>query len=230
MQPKDLTAIILAGGKGTRMKGWDEPKCLHPVNGVSMLRRITENLYGQGVRRVVVCIGYHGAGVRAAVDSWVRHFDDGLEFSDAGEDATMNERINRALHQIWFPVHRSCRSNVLICYGDEMADVDLKKLCKASVGSSATVTCYRQKLPFGEVYRVGEFLERIQEPGYALVNIGYTILEPGAVSLVPIKPGGFSEYVNQLNQRLRVRVYEHKGKRVTINEPADVAKAEEVWK
>jgi len=56
---KNLAAIVLAAGKGTRMKS-RMPKVLHPVAGRPMLSYVMRLLEGLGARRVIVVVG-HGA-------------------------------------------------------------------------------------------------------------------------------------------------------------------------
>jgi bifunctional UDP-N-acetylglucosamine pyrophosphorylase/glucosamine-1-phosphate N-acetyltransferase/UDP-N-acetylglucosamine pyrophosphorylase len=62
-------AIVLAAGKGTRMKS-DLPKVLFPVCGRPMVEYVLEALQKVGVRRVVVVVGYRGELVRKALTNW----------------------------------------------------------------------------------------------------------------------------------------------------------------
>jgi len=52
-----LAAIILAAGKGTRMKS-DLPKVLHKVLGESMISRVIKQARGCGCDKIVVVAGY----------------------------------------------------------------------------------------------------------------------------------------------------------------------------
>ena len=52
-----LAAVILAAGKGTRMKS-NLPKVLHTVCGVSMLLHVLEAVSKAGAERVVVVAGF----------------------------------------------------------------------------------------------------------------------------------------------------------------------------
>lgn len=58
-------AIVLAAGKGTRMKS-DLPKVLAPVCGRPMLDYVLDALETAGVTRRIVVVGYRGDDVRAA--------------------------------------------------------------------------------------------------------------------------------------------------------------------
>ncbi|MDD3806622.1 MAG: sugar phosphate nucleotidyltransferase [Candidatus Marinimicrobia bacterium] len=52
-----LAAIILAAGKGTRMKS-DLPKVLHKVLGKTMVSRVIDQAKAVGVQKIVVVVGY----------------------------------------------------------------------------------------------------------------------------------------------------------------------------
>ena len=56
------TALLLAAGMGTRLQTLtlDAPKCLTEVGGVSILKRLVDNLHAQGFRRLIVVIGHLG--------------------------------------------------------------------------------------------------------------------------------------------------------------------------
>jgi NDP-sugar pyrophosphorylase family protein len=70
-----LPVAILAGGLATRLRPLTEriPKVLVPVAGRPFLAHQLELLRGQGIRRVVLCLGYLGEMVR-------QEFGDGREW------------------------------------------------------------------------------------------------------------------------------------------------------
>ena len=59
-------AIVLAAGKGTRMKS-DLPKVMCQVNGRPMVHFVLDALEGAGVPRQIVVVGYRGDDVRQGV-------------------------------------------------------------------------------------------------------------------------------------------------------------------
>lgn len=61
------TAIVLAAGKGTRMKS-DLPKVLVPVCGRPMIEYVLDALANGGVQRVITVVGYRAELVEAAVN------------------------------------------------------------------------------------------------------------------------------------------------------------------
>ncbi|RDV84637.1 bifunctional UDP-N-acetylglucosamine diphosphorylase/glucosamine-1-phosphate N-acetyltransferase GlmU [Ammonifex thiophilus] len=62
----ELTAVILAAGKGTRMKS-RLPKVLHKVAGRPMLEFVLEAAKEAGASRTIVVVGHEGEEVAAAV-------------------------------------------------------------------------------------------------------------------------------------------------------------------
>jgi len=59
MTDKNIAAIILGAGKGTRMKS-DLPKVMMPVAGKPMIRHILNTLEGMGVEKIVTVISADG--------------------------------------------------------------------------------------------------------------------------------------------------------------------------
>jgi len=68
VRPSELTAAVLAGGFGTRLRSvvGDRPKPLAQVQGRPFLGFLLDQLVGAGVRSVVLCTGYRGEQIRHA--------------------------------------------------------------------------------------------------------------------------------------------------------------------
>jgi len=59
----NVTALILAAGKGTRMKS-DLPKVLHPVAGKPMISHVIDSCIEAGIKDIVLICGYKSAEVK----------------------------------------------------------------------------------------------------------------------------------------------------------------------
>ena len=66
MSTRKVTGLILAAGKGTRMKS-DVPKCLHKVCGVPMAKLVADSLIDAGVDEVVIVVGHGGESLIKAL-------------------------------------------------------------------------------------------------------------------------------------------------------------------
>lgn len=62
----DLSAIILAAGKGERMNS-DLPKVMHAVAGRPIVQWVVDACRQVGVQRIIIVVGYGGEVVRAAL-------------------------------------------------------------------------------------------------------------------------------------------------------------------
>lgn len=56
MKLDQVTALVLAAGKGSRMKS-DLPKVLHEVNGKPMLARVLDTIYDMGIEKANIVLG-----------------------------------------------------------------------------------------------------------------------------------------------------------------------------
>lgn len=67
VNPHDTTALILAGGLGTRLREAvsDRSKVVAEVGGRPFITRLFDQLVGLGIPRVVLCTGYKAEGVEA---------------------------------------------------------------------------------------------------------------------------------------------------------------------
>jgi bifunctional N-acetylglucosamine-1-phosphate-uridyltransferase/glucosamine-1-phosphate-acetyltransferase GlmU-like protein len=64
--PAETAALLLAAGKGTRMRS-PLPKALVPVSGRPILRRLADAVEQAGVSRVVLVLGHRADEIRAAM-------------------------------------------------------------------------------------------------------------------------------------------------------------------
>jgi bifunctional UDP-N-acetylglucosamine pyrophosphorylase / glucosamine-1-phosphate N-acetyltransferase len=66
-EPRPLSVIILAAGKGTRMKS-PLPKVLHPAAGTPIIKKVIDAVKGAGATEIRVVVGHGEALVRKVVE------------------------------------------------------------------------------------------------------------------------------------------------------------------
>jgi len=66
---KEIAAIVLAAGEGTRMKSSILPKVLHPICWKPMISYILETIQSAGVKKIVVVTGYKSELVKKFLGS-----------------------------------------------------------------------------------------------------------------------------------------------------------------
>lgn len=81
-------AVVLAAGRGTRLKGVTGPKCMVDVGGASILARQFEALRMEGVRRIVLVTGFEQERVQRHAQDVAGSLE--LTFIENPEFATTN--------------------------------------------------------------------------------------------------------------------------------------------
>ncbi|MBU0484367.1 MAG: NTP transferase domain-containing protein [Proteobacteria bacterium] len=66
MKNIEITVVVLAAGKGTRMES-DKPKVLHEIYGVPMITHVLDALVPLVPDRMIVVVGHKSSGVKASL-------------------------------------------------------------------------------------------------------------------------------------------------------------------
>ncbi len=222
-----LKTVILCGGKGTRLKPLTElvPKPLVTLNGKPCLQHIIETYVRKGCNHFIVCIGYRGNTV---VEFLQHHsFNAKFEFSEAGEEASILERLHHARSLIG--------ERAFVAYGDTLIDVNLKQMHEEHLSSNASITLTTAEVrsPFGLISvnkdrRILSFDEKPLQPYY----VGHMLIERSILDEVDGellgRPDG--EGLVLLFQRLiaqrRVKAFPYIGPQITFNTQQDLEQAE----
>ncbi len=107
-RPKEFTAIVLAAGKGVRMKS-PLPKVLHELCGMPLVCYVLAELAGlkKYVKQIIVVVGYEGKAVEAAVK----------KFFPAAEFVYQKKQSGTA-HAVMVARSKAKHANALILCGD----------------------------------------------------------------------------------------------------------------
>lgn len=103
----DATAVILAAGKGTRMKS-TLPKVLYPVLGRPMIHWVIDALEQSGVNRMLVVVGYEAEAVKLELKG-----RGGIEFATQSEQLGTGHAVSMCREQL-----EGTTSPVLVVAGD----------------------------------------------------------------------------------------------------------------
>lgn len=205
------TAIILAGGRGTRLGAFPGPKCLIPIKGVPLLWRILDDIE-KHVEDVVICTGYRAEDVANSVRARGKSKP---VLAAAGADATMAQRIVHALQFVK-------TTKVLILYGDTIANIALDDLERVHDGAGLPVTMaiYQMRSPFGIAKlagsRVMAFDEKPTLPHW--YNIGYIVASKVAAEYMAEHTFyTFEAWLGMLAETGRLGAFFHRGQHYTVN-------------
>lgn len=142
---RNLTAIILAAGKGTRMNS-DRAKVLHEVGGVPMIRYVVETALAV-VDKVVVVIGHQAETVRKALRGYPS-----LQFALQKEQLGTGHAAMTAIQKI----HAGAQDAVILCGDTPLIRAEtVRALIEAHRASKTELTLattrLQQPLGYGRV-------------------------------------------------------------------------------
>ena len=147
------TAIILAGGLGTRLRSLvsDLPKCMAPVAGQPFLKYVMDELLKQGITHFILSVGYKRESI---IDFLQNNYPDvNILFVIENEPLGTGGAIKLAAGL--------CKEkNVFVLNGDTMFKVDLKTLSDAHFQQQADCTLSLKPMQQFERYGVVELDEQ----------------------------------------------------------------------
>ena len=233
--PAGLDAIILAGGLGTRLRSvvQDLPKCMAPVGRHPFLYYLLEYLKKQGVRRVILSLGY----LHETVEEWIAKTPalSGFEFvySVESEPLGTGGAVKQALAQ-------ATGNEVLILNGDTLFDADIEALVAAHRQRGAALSMALKPMEHFDRYgtvttdgegRVTAFHEK-RFCTQGTINGGVYILQTHN-SLFDGTPARFSFETEILEKQVgkgNLFGFPDNGYFIDIGIPSDYAKAETDFK
>lgn len=205
LEPKDLTCVILAGGRGSRLseETSERPKPLVEIGGRPILWHIMKIYTQYGVTDFIICLGYLGYKIKEYFANYRLHQSNltidmrtgdshyhsvdaepwRVSLIDTGQDTMTGGRIRRV--RDYLPKDKP----FFLTYGDGVGDVDIDGLLKHHVshGRKATVTAVRPLARFGALELEGDKVHAFKEkpPGeVGYINGGFFVLEPSVIDYI----------------------------------------------
>lgn len=218
----DLTAILLCGGKGERLRPITEsiPKPLVTLHGKPILHHLVNYLANAGIKRQIFCVGYKADMIKEYVRKSLPKSIEAV-FVDSG-DASMTDRILDAKKHV--------RGRAMICYGDTLANIDLRALIRTHERKKAyaTLAVYPLTSPYGIVdfessKKIKKFLEKPRLPYW--INIGYLVCDPVALNMIK-RGSDMPEFLDSLVKAKKLFAFQHSSKHLTVNTEKDRKDAE----
>lgn len=198
-----MKAVILAGGKGTRLmeETVSRPKPLVEIGGKPILWHIMKGYSAHGINEFVICLGYKGYLIKEYFANYFLHMSDvtvdvaknSLEVHsnqsepwivrliETGENTQTGGRLKR--------VARYLDGDFCFTYGDGVGDIDVA----ASIayhkqhGKLATVTATRPPARFGAMLMDGNRVQRFEEKPVgdgSWINGGFFVLNPKVIDYI----------------------------------------------
>lgn len=195
-----MKAVILAGGKGTRLAPYTQvlPKPLMPIGDMPILEVILRQIKMAGIKDVVLTVGHLSELLRAFFQDGSRL---GLDISYSYEDSP----LGTAGPVAFVP---DLNETFLVTNGDVLSTLRLDELFRfhKEQGAMATIATHHRsvKIDLGVIQWNGnaEIKGYIEKPSYDYsVSMGIYVFEPEVLSYIPKgKYYDFPELVKKLIQ------------------------------
>jgi NDP-sugar pyrophosphorylase family protein len=223
----DLTAVVLAGGKGSRLMPHtaETPKPLVEVAGRPVVEYLLAGLKKAGVRKVIMAVNHLADQIEARLGDGSRY---NLDISYSREPKPLSTVGPLTL----IP---DLPENFLVANGDILTDLDIAALYRAHLERSAelTVATYEgtEKIDYGvlEVDPESKVVAFAEKPDYSfIVSMGIYVFNRSALELAPPnEPYGFDRLMlDMLRLQREVYAYPYDGYWLDVGRPADYERAQ----
>lgn len=221
------TAVVLAGGRGTRLRPFTItiPKPLVPLGELPIIEIMIRRLSNFGFKRIILAINHMGDLIQAYCGDGSR-WGVQLEYSFEGEPMGTIAPL-RLIDNL--PEY------FLVVNADVLTDIDFRALLAnhASSGSVITIATARRnhRIDYGVVYEAGGTLAGFEEKPVVqyLVSMGVYAASRRVLDFIPpTGPFGFDQLLLRfLAENERVTVHHHTGFWLDIGRPDDYELANE---
>ncbi len=226
-----MRAVILAGGKGTRLRPYTVtiPKPLVPVGDDPIVGIVIKQLKKEGFTHITMAVNYMADMIMAFFgngDKWGIKIDYSIE--------------NKPLSTIGpLTLIEDLPEHFLVMNGDVLTDLPYKKLMEYHIENKndVTVATYKRRhkvdfgvLRFDEKNLIYDFKEK---PVYEFdVSMGVYVINKRIVeSLKKNEPYGFDNLmIDGIRNGLKIRSYPYDGIWLDIGRPDDYERAVELYK
>ncbi|TET39268.1 MAG: CBS domain-containing protein [Planctomycetota bacterium] len=208
----NLRAMIMAGGKGTRLRPLTEdmPKPMLPVGVSPLLEKTVENLRHSGIQQINIATHYLKEKIK-------EHFGDGEEFGVSIQYVEETKPLGTAGA---LGLIDSSTEPILVINGDIVTNVDFSAMLgfhrKHNADMTVATRGYDFKMPFGVVDTDGMKISSVREKPeiHHFILAGIYLLNPAVCSYVPAgephdMPDLIQRLVNDGKNVINFPIYEY---------------------
>ncbi len=223
--------VILAGGKGTRLRPFTAsfPKPLVPVGDQPILEILMTQLANQGFRRFTIALGHLSGLIRAYIDQR-KSLTDGLQIDFVDEDEPTGTAGSLANID-------GLDDTFLVMNGDVLTDMDYSALVNVHDSSDAalTIAAHKQevKIDLGVLEANGNAILKnyVEKPTLDYeVSMGVYAYSPSVLKYIP--KNQYLDFPNLVQKLMSngeiVRLYRNNAFWLDIGRPDDYAAAQEM--
>jgi len=181
-------AVILAGGKGTRLRPltYEIPKALIPIDGKTITEHLLDLFKKYDINNIILAVGYmrekiknyYGDGAKFGVN--LSYIEEKKPLGTAGPLKLAKDIL---------------RETFIVSNGDELKDINIAEMYNLHKKSNALATIALTAVEDPSAYGVAKlsrnkitaFIEKPkkEEAPSNLINAGFYIIEPAVLNIIP---------------------------------------------
>ena len=217
-----MNIIILAGGKGERLKPITTkiPKPMVLVKEKPILWYILKQLKHYGIKKINLAVGYKSSIIKNYFNNNMLDFE--ISFIDNG-DVDIIERIKSV-------VKKNPYEDAMILYGDTISDVKIDELMMFSKENKkySILTVWPLQTNFGiiELNNKQEIIEFKEKPKLdKYINIGYFVLRKEFFKYLD-NYDNYADFLTFCGNNKLLKAFVHNGEHFTVNNVVELKLAE----
>jgi NDP-sugar pyrophosphorylase family protein len=227
---EDIRVIVLAGGKGTRLKPYTTvfPKPLMPIAEMPILEIVLRQLKSYGFKKITISVNHLADLIRTFFGNGGKL---GLDISYCMEDTPLGTAGSISLV-------KELTEHFLVMNGDLLTTIDYAAMVRKHKESNAAATIgvfpREVKVDFGvlELGSKGELLQYREKPKFEfLVSMGVNVFNKSVLEFIP--KGRYLDIptlmMNLKNAGKQVLAYRSECQWLDIGRPEDYEKALETF-
>ncbi len=181
---RNIRVVILAGGKGTRLKPYTTifPKPLMPLGEMPILEVVLRQLKSAGFEKITISVNHKAHLIQTFFNNGSKL---GLDLSYCEEDDPLGTAGSLSIVE-------NLTENFLVMNGDLLTTIDYAAMVQAHIDSGATATIgafpREVKIDFGVlgVNKEGELQNYREKPTYRyLVSMGVNVFNISTLEFIP---------------------------------------------
>lgn len=184
----DITAVVLAGGLGTRLRSEvaDRPKVLAEVAGQPFIERIFQQLETFGITKVVLCVGYMAEKIEDLY---------GTSYGALSISYSHERSLLGTAGAVRFALKSVETKYALVLNGDSFCSFDLDSfedfVTERDADAAVLLTKVDDTARYGSVVvdgsgKIVSFIEKSGAAGMGLVNAGVYLLKRSIIAEIPV--------------------------------------------
>lgn len=211
---KDINILILCGGEGLRLLPITKniPKPLVKIKNKPLIKYIIDQVVSLEFNKIIIATGYQSIKIEKYIKSLKPKKYKDIEIMNSGK-ADIIKRL--------FEYKKKYKQDVIVMYGDTLADINFKKLIKFNriKNKLVSVSVYQNKSQFG-LFQIDENSNVIKYREKPIlsdwINIGYFYLRSVTFKEFS-RYRSFEKFILSFQKKNQLNAFRHTGNHITVN-------------